>query len=103
MSARHTPGPWTLEPVEDRSIRHLCPVDANGISLLTVVTHDETPFASVWSDSDACLIAAAPDLLGALQSLLTAYQTAHGIGDIEMQPAIFFARKCIAAATGETA
>lgn len=47
--------------------------------------------------------AAAPELLGALQSLLTAYQTVHGVGDLEMQPAIFFARKCIAAATGETA
>ena len=52
---------------------------------------------------DARLIAAAPELLGALQSLLTAYQTVHGVGDLEMQPAIFFARKCIAAATGETA
>ena len=64
---------------------------------------DLTEADYVARDADLNLIAAAPDLLCALQSLLTAYQTVHGIGDLETQPAIFFARKCIAAATGETA
>ena len=68
MSTQHTPGPWSLEPVEDRSIKHLCPVDSERMSLLTIVHQDETPFAAVYKDADAHLIAAAPDLLEALQS-----------------------------------
>jgi hypothetical protein len=56
--------------VEDRSIKHLCPVaEADNFSLLTVVYsggHDGdecTPFAAVYRDEDARLIAAAPELL----------------------------------------
>ena len=59
LEAGPTGGPWTLELVEDRSIKHLCPVDADGLSILTVVTHDETPFAAVYLDKDAAYIAAA--------------------------------------------
>jgi hypothetical protein len=67
MSAQHTPGPWSLKPVEDRSIKHLCPVDGERMSLLTIVHQDEAPpFAAVYKDADAHLIAAAPDLLEAL-------------------------------------
>jgi hypothetical protein len=65
--SKHTPGPWRLELVEDRSIKHLCPVDANDLSILTIVHHDETPFAAVYKDADARLIAAAPELLEALR------------------------------------
>jgi hypothetical protein len=53
--------------VEDRSIKHLCPVDSERMSLLTIVHQDETPFAAVYKDADAHLIAAAPDLLEALK------------------------------------
>lgn len=67
MNTQHTPGPWSLEPVEDRSIKHLCPVDSERMSLLTIVHQDETPFAAVYKDADAHLIAAAPDLLAELR------------------------------------
>lgn len=76
--SNHTPGPWHLSHVEDGSIRHFVPVDAGGTSLLTVVNErgydgcgEETPFAAVYSDDDARLMAAAPELLAALQLLLT--------------------------------
>lgn len=74
----HTPGPWGLSFVQDRTIRHLVPIDAGGTSLLTVVNErgydgcgEETPFAAVYSDDDARLIAAAPDML---QALVKAYE-----------------------------
>lgn len=71
----HTPGPWRLEEVVDRSIKHLCPVaDVDGFSLLTVV-HTEgndgdecIPFAAVYRDADARLIAAAPTMYEALKA-----------------------------------
>ncbi len=53
------------------------------------------------SKARARLIAAAPDLLEVLQNMLAQYNTVHGIGDMEMQSAIDFARKTIAKATGE--
>jgi hypothetical protein len=66
----YTPGPWRLEIIEDRSIKHLCPIDADDISILTVVMQDEMPFACVYNDADARLIVAAPDLLDAMMALM---------------------------------
>lgn len=70
MKMKHTPGPWELLPVEDRSIKHLCPVDAEKMSILTVVEQDGVKFAAVYKDADARLIAAAPELLAAAQAAL---------------------------------
>lgn len=72
MSAAHTPGPWDLQMIDNNTgrIQHLCPMDEDGLSLLTVVEHDGKKFAAVYKDEDARLIAAAPDLLAALQALL---------------------------------
>ena len=71
--SKHTPGPWRLEEVADRSIKHLCPVaDVDGLSLLTVVYTDGydgnecIPFAAVYRDADAHLIFASPDMYKAL-------------------------------------
>lgn len=69
MSA-HSPGPWELVAIKDRSIKHFCPVNAQGFSLLTVVHESETPFGAVFDDADARLIAAAPELLAALQAVI---------------------------------
>jgi hypothetical protein len=68
MSAKHTKGPWELEEVESDCgrIKHLCPVDADGFSLLTVVEHNGVKFAAIYTEEDARLIAAAPRLLAEL-------------------------------------
>ena len=48
------------------------------------------------------LIAAAPDLLAALQVMVRDYTAAHADdGSLEMQPAILQAQRAIARATGE--
>lgn len=49
------------------------------------------------------LIAAAPDLLEALQVMVRDYAAAHAsCGDLEMSPALFQASQAIARATGES-
>jgi len=54
-----TPSPWDLVHVVDRSIDHLCPVDRDNLSLLTVVHEGETPYGAVYRDDDARFMAAA--------------------------------------------
>lgn len=71
-TAAHTPGPWNLRLMQDRSIKHFCPVDADGQSLLTVVDQGGTLFAGIYVDADARLIAAAPELLAALRACVLA-------------------------------
>jgi len=56
----HTAGPWKLLAVGDGTSR-MCPADADGLSLLTIVDEDGGDFAAVYKDADARLIAAAPD------------------------------------------
>lgn len=55
MSDKHTPGRLRLEQVEDDSghITHLCPVDAEDMSILTVVDHEGVKFAAVYHSEDA--------------------------------------------------
>jgi hypothetical protein len=96
MSTQHTPGPWSLELVEDRSIKHLCPVDSERMSLLTIVHDDETPFAAVYKDADARLIAAAPELLEACK---VAFHQTCSVGRPKDWEQL---RAAIAKATGET-
>lgn len=56
------------------------------------------------SQEEANLIAAAPELLAALKVMLRDYKAAHdGIGDLEMQPAIFQATAAVANAEGGAA
>jgi hypothetical protein len=81
----HTPGPWRLSHVEDGSIRHLVPVDAGGTSLLTVVNErgydgcgEPTPFAAVYSDCDARMMVAAPELLEALRLMVAIHDEPAG-------------------------
>ena len=53
--SEHTPGKLTLEEVASDSghIKHLCPVDSEGMSLLTVVEHEGVKFAAIYNDDDA--------------------------------------------------
>lgn len=56
------------------------------------------------SQEEANLIAAAPELLAALKVMLRDYKAAYdGIGDLEMQPAIFQASAAVAKAQGGAA
>ena len=90
--SKHTPGPWHLAEVENGSIKHMVPVGPDGYSLCTVVHDGDTPFGAIYMDADARLIAAAPELLEALQMLLEFPNTG---------PATSAARAAIAKATGE--
>ena len=61
MNTEHTPGPWHVDYTQG------------------IVTKDGAPIAYVYNDysdtplPDACLIAAAPDLLAALKAMVSAY------------------------------
>ena len=98
---KNSAGPWVLHKVKNDSghIKHLCPVDTDGFSVLTVVECDGIKFAAVYSDEDAQLIAAAPDLLDALKSILGA--NAIPSTACKERAAYEKARAAIAKATGE--
>ena len=52
---KHTPEPWHLCEVENETgrIKHLVPVDAEKMSLLTIVENDQATFAAIYNDDDA--------------------------------------------------
>ena len=58
---KHTPGPWLVEPSPDRT--HF-DVRSDGVHL---------PLYGVGGKANAALIAAAPDLLAALEGMVGAY------------------------------
>ena len=105
MNTKHTPGPWGLAEVKNETgrITHLVPVDSEKLSLLTVVDDGETYFGAVYLDSDARLIAAAPDLLQELKNIANA-DTVEWDDPTEFEAwAKNRARAAIAKATGEQA
>ena len=93
MSAQHTPGPWTQGTSE------------NGVECVWLDGHtesvrdmgDDGTWIDCNTEANARLIAAAPDLLEALRSLLDALPSAT------THPAIRSARAAIAKATGGAA
>jgi hypothetical protein len=100
---KHTPGPWGLEEVwcDTEHINHFVPVagiEGAVTSLLTIVEHNKATFAAIYSDADARLIAAAPDLLEALEVLLTSFCDPD-CGEYDRKLAIKDARVAIAKAT----
>lgn len=66
---RITEGPLRLFEVGD-TVTRLCPADAKGQSLPTVVEEGGTPFAAVLNDADARLFAGAKELYESTQLLL---------------------------------
>lgn len=82
MTTQHTPGPWSVSPTKHRTII----ASAQGFH---VAAMDDV------SPADAALIAAAPDLLAALQEML---KYAEGFEDADH---VIDARAAIARATGE--
>ena len=89
MEAKHTPGPWSF------CNNTLC--QANG-NYLHLGTWSESSGLGKMAQANARLIAAAPDLLDALQNMLTAWETGEAYSDIKNQ--IGNARAAIAKATG---
>lgn len=66
---RITEGPLRLFEVGD-TVTRLCPADATGQSLLTIVEEGGTPFAAVLNDADARLFGSAKELYDSTQLLL---------------------------------
>ena len=64
--SKHTPGPWQTIEVGEFTTK-LVVADSQGVSVLTVVDEEGTKFGAVYSEADADLIAAAPEMLEALR------------------------------------
>ena len=72
MQAKHTPGPWYADKIEDRNAYNVFPHGATS-ALLTVAgpVHDGAHAYALAAEANARLIAAAPELLEALRGLLS--------------------------------
>ena len=95
MNRQHTKGPWQFGSSNDDSVykRNIGGSDGYHVAVASSREDDEV-------DANARLIAAAPDLLEALQSIVdmdVAYQRGPKVED-----AVEVARAAIAKATGET-
>ena len=97
MSAKHTPGPW----LTDRNNVHTGQIatvhHCIGNDWIEIWTDKwlETGLGEGEQEANARLIAAAPDLLAALQSVLANSLDSQGLADAHKQ-----ARDAIAKATG---
>lgn len=97
MSAQHTPGPWLVRATPESSNQDFIVSDGK-YAVASIDYCDE-------SDANACLIAAAPELLKALDAAIYALRSfQHGNGSEEFARDI--ASHCAAVrdkATGSTA
>ena len=102
MSDKHAPGPWTMTvyPPDDYGAEDPCAYidDGNGKHVAHCLPLSKNN--DQLRDANARLIAAAPELLNALQGMLRDHKAVHGVGDLEMQPALFQAHAAIDKATG---
>ena len=72
--ATHTPGPWTVEPETHVTLRVVAGDDGDCVCTLFAGTPADTRRA------DAHLLAAAPDLLAALEALVAQIRAEGGKG-----------------------
>ena len=105
MSAKHTPGPWKVIP--DFVAREVDVFEIAEISHYRVICDGRGDGYAVAGDahSDARLISAAPELLAAIQDLLSACfedgdDNVRDISDVLPAELISAARAAIAKATG---
>lgn len=70
MTTKHTPGPWTY--LNDNGVKRID--SKQGLITLLDNAFGEYLHDSVENDANANLIAAAPDLLAALQTILDAWE-----------------------------
>ncbi len=102
-SLSHTPGPWHCGTLRETGINAGIDVDADNNSNLALVHHEPLDRDSGETKANARLIAAAPDLLAALEGLLAdiaEYQTINKLGG-EKNHWQVQARAAIAKATGQ--
>lgn len=99
----HTPGPW----MRDRESGFDCDVRAaNGRKIASVNVQNQPKSKEGWAlrkkenEANACLIAAAPELLEALQSIIDSMDRGHAV---ILVPLVANARAAIAKATGGAA
>lgn len=98
MSAQHTPGPWAQHPAYPWIIKQDCSPIAgpeDGVTICNTTGHPDSGFFPTpnTSRANACLIAAAPDMLAELKAarialkeaelLLHKVYTEHGIAEID--------------------
>ena len=92
----HTPGPWDVIPARGKMLPHLMGADHSRIALL-----DDCHAAENERQANARLIAAAPDLLEALEN--AANQIKALDEDYDQRSAYLDAMAAIAKATGRAA
>lgn len=82
--AKHTPGPWTVDAVMSEYLHDICldyevPGGGSPIVIASVDFHDHEDASPVISaraaDANARLMAAAPELLAALATLVSAWES----------------------------
>ena len=93
MKTQHTPGPWeyigssivgpNIGSSEEKWLRPVIARFSTGVSL-----------------ANLNLMLSVPELLDSLKVMLRDYAAVHGVGDLEMQPALLQASAAIAKATG---
>ena len=93
MKTQHTPGPWeyigssivgpNIGSSEEKWLRPVIARFSTGVSL-----------------ANLNVMLSAPELLDSLKVMLRDYAAVHGVGDLEMQPALLQASAAIAKATG---
>ena len=100
MSQQHTPGPWTVDG-QHYDYYASFSVKAGGRGVCAISSNIKRPGAE--SAANARLIAAAPDLLAALQAMVDAYQQHFDVMPVAWQTYDYIARAAIAKATGGAA
>jgi hypothetical protein len=91
--SKHTPGPWIVyEFVDGYDIRA-----PEAECYVATASDPEAVWGAIGREEDACLIAAAPDLLEALENLLKVHEGEGGT----QHNAVDMARAVIAKAKGE--
>ena len=94
----HTEGPWSAAETRHNYDTIIRGPNGEPIALALVDGYTKQEGAA-----NTGLLAAAPDLLEALQVMVRDYSAAHAsCGDLEMSPALFQAQRAIARATGES-
>jgi len=97
--SKHTPGPWIAELYEYACYFDGVTRDGWDVKGPNKVPDYEHP---LYKEDDARLIAAAPDLLEALQTIVKSLADQDDEGLIEHAEPMIAARTAIAKATGET-